>query len=977
MAITAETRTDIIEVVVGVIGAAPGANILSELADIVDGGLSLRDLTIALVENPVFKQVYPTFLTNEEFATQYLTAILDGEVSAETMTEAVDAVTALLNAGESRGAVVYEIINFLSGVSSDDETFGAAATNLANKVEVAEAYSVDTLQSGDTLEELQAVIADVDSTEASKTAALDEVNGTQNSGTNFTLTLGADEITGTTKNDTITSGDIFDGNATFKNTLTGLDVIDGAGGTDTLKIFAQDSALTVPTTTKVMNVENVTVNTVAGFTADMSSWTGLSKVNAEVVGGALDLKVSGIAVTGGNLDGAVTVEDASTVSLTDVDQGNNVTIDTGTKTTSVYVHGGADHYMNANGGNTDLVGGDTNSAVLSSVTIEDAAGSAAIDSDALTSLSLVDLDTATKTFLVDNATAGGHALSLTLDDVGYNALGAAVADIDVDDATATSVNITMGSRSNIGLIADAATKLTIAGSGVLTLTSAADTIEQTDTVESITISGDAGLVMDNTAGGTALETISAGSSTADNDLTLSAEVVSVTTGSGDDSVEVDAALAADSEVDLGSGDDTFTVAAGITHNVDASVDGGDGNDTLGLGDGADITTAAQAAVYSNFETLEVGGGTGTYELDLLGLTDIKVSADVAAAGVVLNDVAAGATLTAVSSKADLTVTTGSVTYALEDDSGSSDSMDVIFDANDGDDDATEDGEITIGALIADGIETINVAGNIGALDEDDADTVADESTDADDYVHTISDLDADAVKTLNITGNAQVSITTNAGTVALQQVVATSNTAGVTVNVSAGPAGGVTFNGSSGDDTFTGTANGDTIQGNAGDDTFTLGAGADTVRYTAATDSMLITADISNPADGVIDLATAFDRLVGFDSAGEDIIELSSSLGLATGDARADIFQKGAIAGGDDNLGIGGTGGAALAAFIGTGADFFDTGVVDRAVAVANNGTDTFVFVDVNGDGDFTATSDLGIVLTGVVALDIADFTFG
>ena len=98
----------------------------------------------------------------------------------------------------------------------------------------------------------------------------------------------------------------------------------------------------------------------------------------------------------------------------------------------------------------------------------------------------------------------------------------------------------------------------------------------------------------------------------------------------------------------------------------------------------------------------------------------------------------------------------------------------------------------------------------------------------------------------------------------------------------------------------------------------------------------------------------------------EDLIALSSDLGLATGDARAEIIQYGTIA----------AGAAALEDLIGDGVGFFDTGVVERATAFADNGVDGYLFVDVNADGDFDLSADLVFTLEGVTRLDITDIQF-
>ncbi len=285
MAITAETRTDIIELVVGMFGAAPGASVLSELAEAVDAGLSLKDLSITLGTSAVFKAEYPSFLTNTEFATNYLTDFLGGnpgEVSAANFTLAVDAVVALLNSGKSRGEVVYDVITAVSAVPETDTNFGTAAARLNNETEVAEYYSVTTQQSGDTLDQLKAVIVNVTSSDATVTSAKTSIDGGANVGKAFSLTTGLDfgtAFTGTTNNDTYIGVDSATDTADTINTG---DSLDGGAGTDTLRMVIADNDANPIT---LANIENVEVTaTAATGTISGASWTGVTGVKVKDTG---------------------------------------------------------------------------------------------------------------------------------------------------------------------------------------------------------------------------------------------------------------------------------------------------------------------------------------------------------------------------------------------------------------------------------------------------------------------------------------------------------------------------------------------------------------------------------------------------------------------------------------------------------------------------------------------------------------------
>lgn len=171
---TAAERTQIIGLVVGMVGAAPGATILAELETLFDAGLSLEEMAVAISVNAAFNGdagLYPAFLPNAIFATNWVTDLIGDEVSAANLQLAIDAVTAELNAGTSRGAIMFAAITAVGAVDPSDPDFGAAAQALLNKTEVAEYYSVTVAQSGATIADLQAAIAGVDSTAASVTAA--------------------------------------------------------------------------------------------------------------------------------------------------------------------------------------------------------------------------------------------------------------------------------------------------------------------------------------------------------------------------------------------------------------------------------------------------------------------------------------------------------------------------------------------------------------------------------------------------------------------------------------------------------------------------------------------------------------------------------------------------------------------------------------------------------------------------------------
>ena len=141
MAITAETRSDIIELVVAAYDAAPGTALLTELVAIVDGGGSLADVAENLTTRTEWTSKYPSFQTANEFATEWLGKLVP-EASAEALAEGITVAEGLVNGGSSFGAILLEAQTFLSTLSETDASFGTSAALFSNKAEVATYYTL-------------------------------------------------------------------------------------------------------------------------------------------------------------------------------------------------------------------------------------------------------------------------------------------------------------------------------------------------------------------------------------------------------------------------------------------------------------------------------------------------------------------------------------------------------------------------------------------------------------------------------------------------------------------------------------------------------------------------------------------------------------------------------------------------------------------------------------------------------------------
>jgi S-layer protein len=852
----------------------------------------------------------------------------------------------------------------------------------------------------------------------------EQVTSEQDSGVpgeTYRLTSGIDVFTGTNDNDTFNANE----DPTFGDTLTALDEIDGGAGNDTLGLTST-TAVAIPASASVKNVETANIKSAVTVDGDFSAWAGLNTLNVNSFGGQTK------GVTAGATTDVTLTESALKGGDIIVDGGSDVTVTSTTKTTAGTIGVGAttaaagDVVVTSNvgaGGKTGpaiTVDGGTTVTVAQNMTnpvaTTNTAGAVVVNGNASTttvdvSATKAAIASATKAGVVNNTVTVADANYTTTDDGtitdvtvnGYTTLAlnaSSVTDLTlangsgnvtvdnsdkikvpvtalnltldgttggvIDDADIwETLNVTVAGKSTVANITSTAVDtLNIAGSALLT-SGVAGLTGLTD----VTVTESAALKADLSALG--IKTFDATATDGNNEVKFDGTVakLSVKGGAGDDQVATTGALAADAAVSLGAGDDTygFDTAAAAGAKVDAGAD----QDTIAVINGA-LLNAAAASVYTNFEVLEVAGGTGKYDMSILGLTDLKLTDTALAGATTITDAAAATTLTfSVSGAADVILDGGfAFDYALADDTGKNDATSIYLAADDTDTDQTAEGQVIMTINAIDGIETLNIDSTATTASEESA-AGKNDALSVEDYTNTLTITSADKASKVVITGDAQADVTLNDATGVLTQVIATDNTAGVTVDVSASTAG-VTFNGSAADDTYTAGTAGDTIQGNAGADDITLGGGDDVVRFVAATDSQLTLKDTTTPADGKADTATGYDAITNFNAAGTDVIELSSSLGLASGDARSAVLQKGTItiAGGTVTP-------AEMETFIGDGVDFFDTGLVDRAVAFAEDGTDGFIFVDANGDGDFTQADDMFIELSGMPTFDVTDVQFG
>lgn len=735
-------------------------------------------------------------------------------------------------------------------------------------------------------------------------------------GKSFTLTTGVDSGTSFVGG---AGADTFNG-TTGTVTLTALDTLDGGAGVDTLN-YIQTTAIAVPVSASIKNIEVVNLTSGADITVDASTWTGLTTLTASGTGGA-DITVASASVTAidsdlagnaiviaGSTDatvnaskvtnGTVDVTDASgvvsvTTGLINGSAAGQITVDGGTKVTVVQNVKAA---ATATTGAVDI----TNEGDLTTVSVSATKGTGATvtyNTVAIHGVADADTDDTITTASISGYTTVGidGANKLTKLDL---AVGSGNVIIDNSAAGATDAATTLALGVN-GLTGGTLDDADIYETLNVTTSGAASTLANITfgALETLTVAGDKKLTLTSLAGATSLTTIDA--HTATGGLTIGSTLgtgVTYTGGTGVDTITLGATTKA---IATGDGNDVVTLAAGTTAlGTGGTIDAGAGTaDVLSFADADDATTASAGTTFetkiSNFEVVRLAGAAGAgVTVNLANLDDIK-QVEVA--------VDLGQTL-AVSGLGS----GGKVTYNAAQTAASTI---TVVDAAAGTDDVVN---IAISAAAARNVNTLTVANveTVNFLTDDTAST----STGIE---HTAS-LTAGAAKTITVAGDAGLTLTFTGTS------LETFDASGVTdgdVTWTAGATGDLTVKGGA-----TADANVIVLSAVTGDVTYTGGSGTDTITMNNATnhDGSTNTFDLgngtntltagNNDGDNTVTGGTGIDTItVG---NGDNTITTGSGNDVVTVGTGANTISLGA---GNDTLTIGASAGLNTVD-VGTGTD--------------------------------------------------------
>lgn len=202
--ITAETRSDLIALSVGMLKQAPSNALLEELIALsVDGG-TLADAADHIAKTAAFKAEYPSFQTAAQYAAEIFDNITTGgTVTAEIRTAVIDLATGYLTSGAySKAGLALAIVDFLSQPAALlNSDFADIAQSVQNRSAAAEYFVVTKELGGSTDAELAAAVASVTSDAATLTAANAAADTTAAAvavvpGQTFTLTTSLDSRSG-------------------------------------------------------------------------------------------------------------------------------------------------------------------------------------------------------------------------------------------------------------------------------------------------------------------------------------------------------------------------------------------------------------------------------------------------------------------------------------------------------------------------------------------------------------------------------------------------------------------------------------------------------------------------------------------------------------------------------------------------------------------------------------------------------------
>lgn len=430
----ATTSESIQEIYIGLLGRAADTDGAAYWTAQIDGGtLTLEQLRANIVNEQAEYAAGLGSLTRAQTVAELYQRLFERTADATDLSYWVDGAGSSVNIDQL-------VLALSNGASAADRVV------LDNKTDAAEYYTANTTQANYSADGAQAAVDSVDGTSASVTASKASTDGgSQAAGTTFTLTTGADSITGTSANDTVNG--VMDNATAGNNTYTVLDSLDGGSGTDTLNIIANAYANndTQPTASvtgfETLNLRAVDATTTDTLVFNTAVFTGATTFNSDRSSSEVTFNNVAAGSTLGVIGDGATTQAAFIANYVAGATAGVLNISNGTTAGATTVNGaGLTTWTVNSSGASNVIGAlATNSAVLTTVTIN------AETAFEATSLAIGTNANASEALVIAGA-AGDVAATATADArsaVSLGTLDTDFASIDASGLTAGGVEATL------------------------------------------------------------------------------------------------------------------------------------------------------------------------------------------------------------------------------------------------------------------------------------------------------------------------------------------------------------------------------------------------------------------------------------------------------------------------------------------------------------------------------------------------------
>jgi len=593
MALTSSTQKELYQFFAIAFDAAPGVTYMSQLADAVNAGMTVKEVVNVFTSKTQFTETYPNFFTTNQFATKLVNNVVGDSASAEAKASAVADIEAALNAGWSRGDVIYQVFTNLANKPTTDATWGNTSKQMANQVAYAQYYTETLLTDTTDLTKLRAVISSVTQDTSIEPAAILAVLVPPVVVPTYALAASAASVNeGAAMNFTLTTTSVAAGTQ-FSYVISGVAAADVVGGslTGTVTVDSQGKAI-------------IPVTLVSDATTEGAETISLSVANQTAT-----VVVNDTSVT----PAAAVATYALAASASSVNEGAGMYF---TLTTTNVAAGTTFSYVISGVSSSDVVGG----SLTGTATI-DSLGSAIISVNLLADAATEGAETITLSVASQTANSTVNDTSTATVATATTALGVGIDNFTTVDATKNLIDAstTANSFGSSDTIVDAN------GSDTDQLV-ARYTVNQSNVranvtnIETITVQADnANVVMDfSRSSGYDMLDVEAQNFIAGNSVTFNS------VGSGDVALTIHSMDGANSSVSLNYTDDALAGTNSLSLTLDSISAGNvalnDGGGTTNTLETVAITTTVGASTF----TL-VDSGVNVSKLTLAGDQDLTLT----------------------------------------------------------------------------------------------------------------------------------------------------------------------------------------------------------------------------------------------------------------------------------------------------------------------------------------------------------------